>query len=163
MDIKKVSSRMRADWDRRIEHDHRFWMSDGYDSDDAMWRTGERDFEIIARDIPAPHEKTILEIGCGVGRLLRAALSKYLEVIGIDVSEVALKKAGEFLKGTHGLRLIPGNGLDLSEVVDSSVDVVFSFAALCSIPTPIIARYLLESNRVLRDGGLLRLQFYFGE
>ena len=40
---------MRADWDRRVAHDYLFWMSDGWQSEAAMWASGERDFGYYLR------------------------------------------------------------------------------------------------------------------
>ena len=46
-ETKDLGQIMRGDWDRRIRQDYRFWMSDGYQSDDEMWRTGRRDFAAL--------------------------------------------------------------------------------------------------------------------
>ncbi len=161
-DYKDISEQMRADWDRRITHDYRFWMSDGYHSDDEMWKSGERDFSILVDGIEDCQEKTILEIGCGVGRLLRAASKRFKQVIGLDVSEEAVKKARAFLADSKNVEVICGNGVDLSELPDNSIDLVTSFAAITSVPTEIIANYFREIHRVLRPGGEVRMQCYLG-
>lgn len=161
MDQKeKLSQLMKSDWDRRVSQDYRFWMSDGVDSDLEMWQTGERDAEVLLRDLTG---EVALEIGCGVGRLLRATSARFGRVIGLDVSEEALKKAKDLLPTHDNIELCLGNGVDLSSIESHSVDVVFSFASITSVPTSIIAAYLAESHRVLRDGGSLRLQVYLGE
>ncbi|MCI5065908.1 glycosyltransferase [bacterium] len=162
MDEREISDRMKADWDRRIAHDYRFWMSDGYQSDEIMWETGERDFAIVTRGIEDEHNKSIVEIGCGVGRLLRAALRRYGRVIGVDVSEEAINRVRELVGERENLELVLGDGLSLSQIAPKSVDVVFSYASLTSTPLDIFSRYLLEANRVLCDGGTLRLQIYLG-
>lgn len=161
MDEKgKLSQLMKSDWDRRVSQDYRFWMSDGVDSDLEMWRTGERDAELLLRDLPS--QGTALEIGCGVGRLLKAAATRFERVIGLDVSEEALRKARELLSDST-IDLIPGNGIDLSNITTGSLDVVFSFAAITSVPSSVIATYLTEAHRALREDGVLRLQVYLGE
>ncbi len=162
-EFSKLSALMKADWDRRVSHDYRFWMSDGYESDEAMWQSGERDFAIICEGLQNPGGLTFLELGCGVGRILRAARGAFAEVYGVDVSEKAIQKARELLSPDPGtLHLIVGNGVDLHEISDESIDVAASFAALTSIPTDVIALYLSEFNRVLKPGGIARLQVYFG-
>jgi len=163
MNERELASRMRADWDRRIAHDYRFWMSDGYQSDQVMWETGERDFNIITRDIEDTSDKTILEIGCGVGRLLKSAIDHYQKVIGLDISSVALERATSLVGSHSHLELVAGDGYSLSQISSQSVDVVYSFAAITSTPLEIFSRYLLEANRVLKDGGLVRLQIYLGK
>ena len=160
--LQKLAQQMRADWDRRVRHDYRFWMSDGHQSDDAMWASGERDLAILSRDIPKCEEKTLLEIGCGVGRILKAASSRFKSVIGVDVSAQAIEHAKKLLNQTPNIRLEVGNGFDLAAIETGSVDVVVSFAALTSMPTPVIANYLLEIRRVLKSDGFCRLQVYLG-
>lgn len=153
---------MRSDWNRRVEHDYRFWMSDGYHSDREMWEAGFRDFSILLNGL-SPAGKVILELGCGVGRLLLPSLeSGASKVLGVDVSSSALQKAQELLPNAEELELILGNGYDLSAIPDNSVDIAFSFAAITSIPTDIIASYLCELRRIISDEGVIRLQMYLG-
>ena len=162
-DYAKIARLMKSDWDRRISHDYRFWMSDGYRDDEAMWESGERDFQIITEGIQQPEQKSILDLGCGVGRLLKAAVRRYRHVVGLDVSEKAVERAGKFLGENPALTLMVGNGYDLREFPDASLDVVLSFAALTSVPTDIACNYLKEINRVLKAEGVFRLQLYVGE
>lgn len=162
-DLDKLAKIMKKDWDRRVKHDYRFWMSDGYETDEAMWASGERDFEIVMEGFNGSGEKTILELGCGVGRLLRAAGKKFKKVIGVDVSDAALAKARELLGAAPNVELVLCNGVDLSQIPSESIDCVVSFASLTSIPTEIIARYIAEFHRVLKPGGELRLQVYLGD
>ena len=160
--LSELSAMMKQDWDRRLDHDYRFWMSDGYENDEAMWSSGERDYEIITKGLEDCIAKTQLELGCGVGRLLRPALRKFRKVIGVDVSEKAINKAKDLLGERKELELIVGNGFDLSQIPDNTVDVALSFAAITSIPTDIIANYLREIHRVLKREGIFRLQCYLG-
>ena len=160
---KDLGQIMRSDWDRRIRQDHRFWMSDGYQSDEHMWRTGQRDLAVLIRDIPNTKTKTYLEVGCGIGRLLRAASDTFEHVIGLDVSVVAIDKARSFVGDRQNINLILGNGLDLADIPSNSIDVVGVFAALSSAPTEAFVKNMLEIRRVLKIGGVFRLQFYTGK
>lgn len=160
--LEELSRQMRADWDRRVNHDYRFWMSDGWSSDTIMWESGERDLAILLQDLPDQSENSFLEIGCGVGRLLRAASKRFAEVRGIDVSQKAIDKARELLVDCESVCCIAGNGVDLSEIPDRSIDCLISFAALTSMPTDVISCYLREMHRVCADDGVIRLQVYLG-
>ena len=163
-DFKKLDSRMRTEWDRRIAHDYRYWMSDGVESDALMWEVGERDFSILFKhaDLSNSPRQQVLELGCGVGRLLRAASKRFEKAIGIDVSEKALCKARELLADVPNVSVILGSGHDLHEFADASLDVAYSFAALGSMPVSIFANYLVELSRILKPGGQLLLQLYLG-
>ncbi|MCB0311129.1 MAG: class I SAM-dependent methyltransferase, partial [Bdellovibrionales bacterium] len=154
---------MREDWDRRISHDYRFWMSDGHSCDQHMWETGRRDLELLIGDLPFKPDRTFLELGCGVGRLLKAASERFAHVIGVDVSEKAVTRANELLTNCDDVQVLLGNGYDLSEISSGSVDVAISFAALTSMPTDVIAHYLTELHRVVTLHGLVRIQVYLGK
>lgn len=165
-----LSGRMRAEWDRRIRHDYRYWMSDGIENDQAMWETGRRDLEILlGGPEPIDHlsrplkECVSLEIGCGVGRLLRAASERFGRALGIDVSEEAVSKSRRLLSDRDNVQVYLGNGLDLAQIEDGSIDFAYTFAALSSMPVLVIARYLNELSRVLKAGGVARLQVYLGK
>ena len=160
--ISKLASQMKADWNRRIEHDHRFWMSDGIENDQVMWDSGLRDFNLILGNYNVGENDTVVEIGCGVGRLINAAAQKFKHVIGVDVSDAAIKKAKELLAANKDINLFVGSGVDLNPLETKSIDLVYSFAAITSVPTDVIAHYIVESNRVLKDGGRLHLQMYLG-
>ena len=158
-DLAKI---MRGDWDRRVKQDYRFWMSDGFSSDQHMWQTGTRDFGVLTAGIQYSADKSFLEVGCGVGRILRAASQNFGSVIGVDVSTEAIKKAKEFLADLSNIKLIIGNGYSLAELNDNSVDVVGVFAALSSAPSEILAGYMGEIQRILKPDGIFRLQIYTG-
>lgn len=161
-DFEKLAQQMKRDWDRRVRHDYRFWMSDGYSDDVTMWQSGERDLNLLVADVQNLEELVVLEIGCGVGRLLNAAAGRCNKAIGLDVSEEAITKAGQLLTNQANIELVCGNGYDMQSIVDESVDLVISFAAISSIPTDIAANYFREMHRVLKPNGKVRLQFYLG-
>ena len=162
MSLGNVGERMRADWNRRIVQDYRFWMSDGYKSDQAMWDSGLRDYKLLLQDYVPKSGQVLLDLGCGVGRLLKPALRDFSRVIGVDISNEAIKRAAELLENPFNLELKLGSGLGLDGVPSHCVDMVTSFATLGSIPTDIVARYLVEMHRVLRPEGEVRLQMYLG-
>ncbi|NLF24993.1 MAG: glycosyltransferase [Deltaproteobacteria bacterium] len=162
-DLKKIAQQMRVDWDRRVMHDHLFWMSGGWQNEEAMWASGVRDFKILSSGLKECGIQTVLEIGCGVGRLLKPALECYEKLIGLDVSVVALEKARALLPVGERLELLCGNGIDLQPVASESVDLVYSFATLTRVPSTVLANYLLEMWRVLKAQGIARLQLHFGK
>ncbi len=55
------------------------------------------------------------------------------------------------------VRFHHGNGYDLASFEDGSFDVVYSIVALQHMPRTVAYNYLLESHRVLRQGGVLWL------
>jgi len=163
--LGELQQRMRSEWDRRVAHDYRYWMSDGVSSDEEMWRVGQRDFDLLVQGLSFENASnlTALEIGCGVGRLLRAAAGRFGSVVGVDVSEQAVVEAKRLLADQSRVAVVLGNGSDLAAIPSGAIDFVYSFAALCSMPAQIIAAYLIEAARVLKPGGCARLQVYIGK
>ena len=161
-DLTRYTQLMKSDWDRRVRHDYRFWMSDGYGSDEEMWAAGERDLKILLDGLETHPQQVFLDLGCGVGRVLKAAMARFDRVIGLDVSASAIEKARELIGSNGGVELHVGSGVDLRPIENDSVDIAVSFAAISSIPTEVIANYLCEINRVLKPNGTARLQLYIG-
>lgn len=162
--LADLSSRLRRDWDERVEHDYRYWMSDGVSSDTEMWQTGERDLSCLLADIPQSEVAnfTSLEIGCGVGRIVRAASRRFRLAKGIDVSPAAIERGRILLQDFDNVELLHGDGFTFASIDNGSIDFVYTFAALSSMPVAVIASYLAEMARVVRPAGYAALQLFIG-
>jgi SAM-dependent methyltransferase len=108
----------------------------------------------------APDEgRSVLEIGCGAGRMTRRLSDLFGQVIALDVSEVMLRHAREALADRDNVGFVRGSGTDLADIADRSVDVVFSYITLQHVPTiEGQLSYVRETARVLRPGGQAALQ-----
>jgi ubiquinone/menaquinone biosynthesis C-methylase UbiE len=108
-------------------------------------RVHGRAFELAA---PFGDPIAILDIGCGSGRLLRAAHRRWPDarLVGVDPSSGMIEA---------GRRLTPAElhngGAESLPVRDASIDVVFSTIAFHHWADP--AKGLREVARVLRPGG----------
>lgn len=106
----------------------------------------------------------ILEVGCGVGRLLKHFYSVYeYEVTGVDISPNMIERAKEYLAGTiqfPELYVVDGT----LPIKDATVDLVYSFLVFQHIQTTDeVRKYIDEAIRVLRPGGFLRVQTHAGQ
>jgi len=147
-------------WDDRAREHALHFVDTEVDYDDpdtdAFWRRGE---EVVARMLElggvslGPHE-SVLDIGCGVGRLTRALASRAGLVYGVDVSGEMLRLAREHNRDLENVRWLHGDGVGLSVLGDESVDGCFSHVVFQHIPDPAITlAYVREMGRVLRPGG----------
>jgi trans-aconitate 2-methyltransferase len=103
-------------------------------------------------------DETVLDAGCGSGRLTGEILEKLPRgrLIAVDVSEAMLEKAREHLAPRHGdrVRFVRSDLTELS--LDEPVDVVFSAATFHWVPdAPRLYASLLSA---LRPGGRLVAQ-----
>ncbi|MCS6894450.1 MAG: methyltransferase domain-containing protein, partial [Deltaproteobacteria bacterium] len=158
-----MSSKHKRDWDDRISCNYRLWMSDGIDSDEQMLLTGKRDLNLLLPQDFQIKNFTILEIGCGVGRLLYHAAEIFNKAYGVDISETAISIAKKILDGKKNVELFVTDGDNLPPTLTNRIDIVISFATLFSIPTRAFCSYLIEANRVLKSDGILAIQLYLGK
>ena len=101
-----------------------------------------------------------LEIGCGSGRLMRPMSRHFLEIHGVDVSSELIQEARESLRDLPNARPQQIRGTSLEDFADQSFDFVYSFDLFPHIPSQqLVIAFLREIHRVLRPGGLARLQF----
>lgn len=101
-----------------------------------------------------------LEIGCGSGRLMRPMSRHFLEIHGVDVAADAIRQARENLQDLPHAHPREIHGTSLEDFADQSFDFVYSFALFPYIPSQeLVLAFLREIHRVLRPGGLARLQF----
>jgi len=101
-----------------------------------------------------------LEIGCGSGRLMRPMSRHFLEIHGVDVSSELIQEAREGLRDLPNARPQQIRGTSLEDFADQSFDFVYSFDLFPHIPSQqLVIAFLREIHRVLRPGGLARLQF----
>lgn len=92
--------------------------------------------------------KKILELGCGLGRILKHYHGLGYSISGIDRCEVAIKK----LKKENPALDIKLGDIRALDLKDESFDVVLAFGVFHNIPEG-IENALQETRRALRKGG----------
>jgi ubiquinone/menaquinone biosynthesis C-methylase UbiE len=130
-------------------------MDQLYNSSNPLVRMVHRDrINTIANQVPNAKTR-ILDAGCGEGHLIELLHAKYPdnEYFGIDVTEIALKKAKK------RCRFAELKHMDLSSIKfkDGFFDVLICTEVLEHITD--YRRVLSEFRRVIRKGGFLILTF----
>ncbi len=116
----------------------------------------------IIQNIPAkPHWK-VLEIGCGVGRLIKYLRETFAQVDGVDISANMIQFAKQYLAdGKQNGEVYVNNGCDLQQLADENYDFVFSTIVFQHIRSiSIVKSYFSEIFRVLKPGGYFRIQVH---
>jgi SAM-dependent methyltransferase len=121
-------------------------------------RMAERHFEQICADVKLSDSSTILEIGCGVGRLLsRMQRLPHAKLIGVDISSNMIDLSQENLAPDSRLHLFVTSGADLSMIDSDSVDFCYANDVFIHIAdVSVVISYFEEVARILKQKGLFR-------
>jgi SAM-dependent methyltransferase len=101
-------------------------------------------------------EKTVLQIGCGIGRFETALAPRVREAHGIDVSAEMIRVAERRCEALPNVFLALTPGHDLSQFGDATFDLVYavdSFPYIVEAGPALVARHFAEARRVLKPGG----------
>jgi SAM-dependent methyltransferase len=121
-------------------------------------RLAERHFELICSEVELSDSSTILEIGCGVGRLLsRMQRLRHAKLIGVDISSNMIDLSRKNLLRDSRLHLYVNSGADLSMIASHSVDFCYANDVFIHIADiRVVNSYLAEVARILKQDGLFR-------
>jgi ubiquinone/menaquinone biosynthesis C-methylase UbiE len=129
---------------------------------EKFWESGRKDVDnfLALLDLGDTRDLSMLEIGCGLGRMTHHFEQRFRKVYALDVSPTMLERARGYWGKSQSIEWILGNGEDLHQLGDSSVELVFSFMTLQHVPeASSVLQYISEASRVLTEGGTAFLQF----
>ena len=154
-------------WNRlAVENAKYFIYSDKTKQEDENFRlSGENDFntliesdEIVKKSIPDFRKATVLEIGCGIGRVTEFLAKNFEKVYAVDISGEMIQKLKDRLKEYNNIIAIENDGMHLP-LPEKSVDFVFSYIVFQHMPQKnIIEKNFQEIGRVLKKGGIFKVQ-----
>ena len=152
-------------WDERAREDAMFFVDDRepYGNADAerFWAQGERDLDHILSTLGTriASGESVVDVGCGVGRLTRVIARRARQVYAVDVSAEMLTLARVHNGELDNVRWIHGDGATLRPIPDAAADAVVSHVVFQHIPDPQVTYgYVAEMGRVLRPGGWAAFQ-----
>lgn len=108
-------------------------------------------------------ECTILDFGCGVGRLvIPFAKFSVKKVVGLDVSSDIIEKAREHQSALniHNLELMSFDGIGLPDL--PKFDFINSYIVFQHIETSLGFPLLHQLMQLLKKGGILQVQITYG-
>lgn len=101
-------------------------------------------------------DRIMLDVGCGIGRLLTALRHDARLVIGLDISRGMLAVARARCRALGNVALVQGSGRNFAAFRRCAFDLVYavdSFPYLVQAGEEIAARCYAEAHRVLKPGG----------
>lgn len=129
----------------------------------ALWnKSVNSSINRLLDGIPAKHDWKVLEIGCGVGRLIKPLRQRFAAVDGVDIAENMIDFARQYLAdGKQNGQVLLNSGSDLSAFPDACYDFVFSMIVFQHIRSVSVVRsYFREIFRVLKPGGYFKIQVH---
>lgn len=154
----KPRSAYKAVWNELSDTESRAKMHViGSEREEDFRATAEETRAALASSVGIRPEDTILEIGCGVGRVGQVLAPLCKEWIGCDVSRNMIEHARARLQQFPNVRLVEISGYDLQPIPDQSVDVVYCTIVFMHLEEWDRYNYVVEAHRVLRPGGRLSI------
>jgi SAM-dependent methyltransferase len=154
---------MREGWNERARRDaFRYVETEHWDGDvDAFFALGEERCRLLVDPVLAARGidgrgATVLDLGCGVGRITRALADRFATTVGVDVSDEMIRRAQELHPPAEypNLRFADSDGVRLPLDAES-VDFIFSYEVLQHMPShEVILSNVADMRRVLRRDGL---------
>jgi len=148
-----------------LKPDYFVWSTDEYRDETKFIKSGERDVKrFILKDNELKenlqfNHASILEIGCGSGRMTTTLVKKFKIVYAVDISSSMINQAKKRLKINKNVRFYLTDGLSFP-LNDSSIDLAFSYIVFQHIPDKKAIKKTIEGvYRVLKPGGKLKAQF----
>lgn len=162
------ADRLKQQWSHRATTDAcRFYVAShaGW-RDPAHWEHQARfDVSMLSLGLDADwlRQQHVLEMGCGVGRLVPFLLDRVASYTGFDVAPGMIQEA-KAACGDDRARFFESSGEGVPEPAkDRSYGLVFSWAVLIHYPKQVIQSMVDDAVELLPAGGLLRAQLLADE
>jgi SAM-dependent methyltransferase len=148
---------MEGDWDTRARLNP-IMAATGESTEARAVATAHHALEAtILRGIGLNDSSVVLEIGCGVGNLLRPLSRMVKEAHGVDISGEMLRRAHELSGGYANVFYHKTSGR-LGMFANPRFDFVYSSGVFIHFPEKaLVYAYTQEAHRVLKAGGTLRI------
>jgi len=153
-----MSSVAAANWWQHSVAEAGVRAMDKHLSPDATWEevlaSGHADFAraLSLTGLTTGDDRTVVEIGCGIGRMTAALAEHFGRVVGLDIAPALLEEASARNKHAH-VRFELADGSRVQPRSVSQADTVFSYEVFYYIAPPVVEQYFQDVHRLLRPGG----------
>jgi SAM-dependent methyltransferase len=131
------------------------------DRTESSWEAlADADIRHVFDRVSVPPESTVVELGCGVGRLLvraRNVLPPSAKLVGVDISEAMIRFSTQATAHLGNVALHVTDGAHLPMLSNGSVRFAYSLHVFIHIADgAVVESYLREIYRALTPGGRFR-------
>lgn len=129
---------------------------------DDFFKTGQEEVGLLMtylvdQGLMPEDNQLALDFGCGVGRLSRALLQYFDQVIGIDAAPSMIKEANH-LNEHKNLSFRHNENTNLELFPDDHFSFIYTIIVLQHIPYPYSIQYIASFINKLKPGGILVFQ-----
>jgi len=164
----KGLGQLKKDWESAAKRkDYRFSIFSNKDFSESVFdKSGIDSFNILQEILKSWNMdisgKTVVDYGCGAGRVTRYIAQYAEEVFALDISCQMIKRLEERLNVPHNsypnITVSVCSGKDLKPIETETIDIVYSLWVFQHTPENIVFKIVEDCRRVLKKGGLLIFQ-----
>ena len=151
----------KAHWEALAKKNVRYYINSDKGrkiTEEEFRQSGQETYRrFIANDQLITSRQSILDFGCGTGRLTEFMAKDFKKVIGVDILGTMIAQGKIRLGSLKNVELIEIDGSSLP-LPDKSIDFVFSYLVFQHIKTrEIVERAFADIHRVLAPGGTFKV------
>lgn len=127
-------------------------------TDDQFKTSGKESYEkLVKNDGLIWTRDSVLDFGCGIGRITEFMAKDFKNVYGIDISPTMITQAKKRLAGFNNVRLLETDGVNIP-LQENSIDFVFAYLVFQHIKDRnIVEGAFREIHRVLKPSGVFKV------
>jgi ubiquinone/menaquinone biosynthesis C-methylase UbiE len=159
---------MKKLWDKLAKKNSKYYINSDYGkgiTEEQFMESGRYDYlkyileDPLIMDRFIMNETTLLEIGCGIGRMTEFMAKDFKKVIGVDISGEMIRLAKErFKRLNYEAELLETDGESIP-IKDESVDLAFSYLVFQHMKSKeMVENNFKEVYRVLKPRGLFKVR-----
>lgn len=129
----------------------------GVDNEQEFWKRGEEDASRLLKFVN--RESIVLDVGCGIGRVMKFIAPYCKEIHGVDTSALILRRAKKELKGLKNCFFYRTDFKRFDICCADSFDLIYSFFTLQHMEKEDAYLCLMRMRNLLKPGGIVYMQF----
>lgn len=154
-------NRQKRLWEELAQKNSKYHINSDFGrdiTDDQFKRSGKEAYEkLIVNDGLIWTRDSILDFGCGIGRITEFMAKDFKSVIGVDISPTMLAEGRKRLGTYKNVKLLETDGVNIP-LSENSTDFVFAYLVFQHIKDRnIVEGAFREILRVLKPGGVFKV------
>lgn len=148
-------------WEKLAKENSKYYINSDKGrgiTEEQFRQSGKSTYErFVAGDELIKDEDSILDFGCGTGRLTEFMAKDFKKVVGVDISATMIAQAKARLKDLKNVELLEIDGAFIP-LPDSSIDNVFSYLVFQHIKErEMVENAFKDIYRILSPGGIFKV------